>query len=411
MRTPTDIARILGIDPVALEDLNEEMSEITGRSDVLHNLMDKNRTMVDTTLDVLDYKHKPAAEVREILRKTILHQEKQLMDFVSKLDGKDEFERAVAFAKKAASVDSGFFLKKELAKEILRKRRPENVLRCMKAAGVDDLLAKYDVTEIFSSLRFIESEEWMHKTFEEAYSGFTADDFEERKIEVKVLSPDWGDVAKEFVEKKHHNVSHLKEFGVIFLNPIKMDIPGKFLRDAALFLHYFHEISFYSKLFRRYSDNGDFAEKLKMLLRGDVPKVGKLGSGEWLIVQQYLWKKNPKDPRLFVPHVNPESMHWARGERDLTQCCKDKANLELGLWHDLDWVAGIFEEDHTEDIISFDLEDNAMTLVSFMEGENQSFNYHQREAMWTKMFSEYVGGEENMENLLLENFDNGVIRF
>jgi len=53
-----------------------------------------------------------------------------------------------------------------------------------------------------------------------------------------------------------------------------------------------------------------------------------------------------------------------------------------------------------------------MTLVSFMEGEErQYFNYHQREAMWTRIFSEYVGGDDNMEKLLIENFDKGVIKF
>jgi len=76
----------------------------------------------------------------------------------------------------------------------------------------------------------------------------------------------------------------------------------------------------------------------------------------------------------------------------------------------MDWVGGIFQNGK-EDIISFDLEDNAMSLVSFMEGKNETFNYHQREAMWTRIFSEYVGGEEEMEKLLIENFDKGIIKF
>ena len=178
-------------------------------------------------------------------------------------------------------------------------------------------------------------------------------------------------------------------------------------------MHYFHEIEFYSKLFRRHSKDDDFAEKLKAFLRGDVEEFEELGKGEWHIIERYLWKEDTKDPRLFVPHVNPESMHWARGERDLTACCTAYANIDVGLWDDLDWVASIFEEgdDGEEQIISFDLEDNAMALVSFAEGENKSFNYHQREAMWTKLFSEYAGGEDEMEKLLLDNFYSGTIQF
>jgi sulfur relay (sulfurtransferase) DsrF/TusC family protein len=414
MRTSTDLARILGVDPIEFDDINERMSEVTGRSDVLERIIMENRKMVDSTLGVLDSTHKPASEVREVLRKTILKHEEQLMGFVDTLEGSNEFERAVTFAKQAATARRGFFLKKEFAEQILKKRKPDNVLKHMNVSSVDELLKKHDVTEVFSSLRFLESEKWMHETFEEAYSGFKASDFEERDIEVKVLGPAWQEVAEKFVAKKHHNVSHLKEFGVIFLNPIKMSIPGKFLRDTALFLHYFHEIEFYSKLFRRYLQQDDFSEKFKMLLRGDVRDVKKLEGNEWLIVQKYLWKTNPKDPRLFMPHVNPESMHWARGERDLTACCTAYAHIDVGLWYDLDWVASIFEENdgHGDDehIISFDLEDNAMTLVSFVEGEAQSFTYHQREAMWTKIFSEYVGGEDEMERLLIEHFDTGIIK-
>jgi len=250
----------------------------------------------------------------------------------------------------------------------------------------------------------------MHQTFEEVYSHFTPDDFEEREVEVRVLGPEWHDISEKFVAKKHHNLSHLKEFGVIFLNPINEDIPGKFLRDFALFLHYFHEISFYSKLFKKYASEDGFSDKLKSLLRGDVAEVYKTSPGEWLIVQRYLYKENPNDPRLYIPRVNPESIHWMRGERDLTLFRSEEARLDLSLWHDLDWIGGIFDHGN-EEVVSFDLEDNAMSLVSFMEGKNESFNYHQREAMWTKIFFAYVGGEEEAEKLLIENFDKGVIKF
>jgi hypothetical protein len=412
MTTPTDLAKTLGVEPEMLEDLNEVMSEKIGRSDILQKLIDENRMLIDTTLEVLDPKHKLADEVREVLRKKILRHEEQLKEFIDGLEGRDEFERGVAFAKSVTSVKRGFFLKKEIAEKILRERPPENVLKHMGASSIEDLLKGQDVTEVFSSLRFLESDEWMHETFDKAYSNFTEDDFEERDIEVKVLGPEWQEVAKKFVAKKHHNVSHLKEFGVIFLNPIKEDVPGKFLRDTALFLHYFHEISFYSKLFKKALEGDNFGERFKALLRGDVPKTGKLEKAEWLIVQQYLWKKDPEDPRLFVPHVNPESMHWARGERDLTYFAALEPKIDLEGWHDLDWVAGLFEEKNGEEsIISFDLEDNTMTLASFMEGENKVFHYHQQEAMWTKLFLEYAGGEEKMEKLLIENFDKGKIKF
>ncbi len=419
--------KILGIKPEILEKLDEEMSARTGKKGVIEKIEKENEKTITFTLNLLNSNHKETVHVRSILRKVILAHEKELITFLEIIEGENEFEKAVKLAKKIVTVKKGFFLKKEYAAEILKKRPPHNLLRYIGENDIGELLKKYDVTEIFSALRFIESDEWMHKTFEEEYSEFKAEDFEERDIEIKVMGPQWKGVAKKFAKKKYHNVSHLKEFGVVFINPIQENIPGKFLRDFALLLHYCHEIEFYSKLFRKYSVNDNFTEKLKMLLRGDVKEVFKVDKGEWLIVQRYLAKENINDPRLFMPRVNPESMHWSRGERDLSLFKTSEAKMNLSLWNNLDWVGGIFSsegarlpdgqgfvsggKDREEEVVSFDLEDNAMSLVSFMEGKEEFFNYHQREAMWTKIFSEYVGGEDKMEKILMDNFDKGVVKF
>ena len=128
-------------------------------------------------------------------------------------------------------------------------------------------------------------------------------------------------------------------------------------------------------------------------------------------MQRYLWKENPEDPRLLLPRVNPEAMHWARGERDLAEFGRRNDDIDLELWGNMDWAGDFFKGAANEEFVSFDLEDNAMGLVSFMEGKEEYFNYHQREAMWTKIFSEYVGGEEKMEKLIIDNFDKGIIEF
>ena len=405
-----DLGRVLGVEKKMLEDLDVEMKKRTGRSGILEKVSAENEEQIGRTLAILNSSDRSAAHVKSVLRNAVLTHEKHLLSFLDNIKGDTEFHKAAKLARQIATVGKGFFLKKELGVEILHKREPQKLLAYLGVKNIDEALKTHDVTELFSTLRFIESEEWMHETFDAAYDGFTAKDFEERDIEISVLGPEWKTVSAEFVKKKHHNVSHLKEFGVIFVNPIKENVPGKFLRDFALLLHYFHEIDFYSKLFRKYSTEPNFAENFKELLRGDVPEKKTVGPGEWLMVQRYLWKLDPNDPRLFLPRVNPESVHWARGESDLTAFKAPKANLDLSMWHDLDWVGGIFADGGSE-VVSLDLEDNAMSLVSFMEGEDQTMNYHQRESMWTKIFEEYAGGEEAMEKLLIENFNKGVIKF
>lgn len=409
MDAPKTLGEILGVSPESLEKLDSEMVKRTSRRGVLEDVANLNAQRMRSVLQKINSGGGSAGHVRGCLRRAIYGHEKQFLSLLQKFPGETEFEKAAFLAKKTAGTKNGFFLKKEKAREILKKNPPEALLAFLGHSSVEKLFAREDFDEILSALRFIQPNEWMHQTFDVAYRGISAGDFEERPIELKVMGAKWMDIGKKFAEKKHHNVSHLKEFGIVFLNPIKMDIPGKFIRDFALLLHYFHEIEFYSNLFRHHSSQSDFSGRLISLLRGDVPEPDVADSGEWLIVQRYLWKEDPGDKRLFLPRVNPESLHWARGERDFARFALEYDDFDGELWHDLDWVGGIFKEDGENEIVSFDLEDTVMSLVSFMEGGKESFSYHQREAMWTKIFSEYVGGEMETENLLVENFDKGKI--
>ena len=60
----------------------------------------------------------------------------------------------------------------------------------------------------------------------------------------------------------------------------------------------------------------NFSRLILSLIEENVKEIFTVENGDWLIVQRYLSKENPKDPRLFLPRVNPEALHWSRGERD-----------------------------------------------------------------------------------------------
>ena len=399
------IGKILSVSQELLFSLEKEMGERTGRKNVLKIITEENKQAIE---NIKSYLGCEEDNIGKVLEHEVLLREKNIRAYMEKnILGENEFEKVVKLARKIGPQQKGFFLKRDRAEKILIKRKPEKLLEFLRLKTIGELFKRYDVAEAFSALRFIESDEWMHTTFDKAYSEFTEDDFEERNIEIKVLGPEWLEVVKKFVAKKHHNVSHLKEFGVIFLNPIQENIPGKFLRDFALLLHYFNEIGFYSKLFKKYAPYIDFAEKLKSLLRGDVQQKNSVKDGEWLIIQRYLWKENPNDSRLFLPRVNPESLHWARAEENLVEFGKNIPSLGISMWEDHDWVA-----EYTKNVVvSYGLEDNAMSAVSSAEGKSERFFYHQREALWTKIFQEYAGGRELMEKKLVEHFMDGAVQF
>ncbi|PIT92650.1 MAG: hypothetical protein COU08_01485 [Candidatus Harrisonbacteria bacterium CG10_big_fil_rev_8_21_14_0_10_42_17] len=411
----TTLATILNIQPLVLDKLEEEMHSITGKRGVFEAIYAEQQEVIGRVLRQLGFKDSsvPLLDLRAALRDKILYQEQDFQKHLVSEQGKTEFDKAAHFAQRIAKVGKGFFLSEEFATEILRKSNPSNLLSYRGYATIDELLEKEDVLSAFSALRFVETNEWMHAMFDKLYSDLSPEAFSEQPIQIKVLGEEWHDIAEKFVQKKHHNVSHLKEFGVIFVNPIKEDIPGKLLRDFILLLHYFHEVEFYSKMFRFYShDKEKYADRFKSLLRGDILDLQSVGSGEWLIVQRYLVKEDPNDPRLFLPRVNPESVHWTRGERDVIAAFKNLGTIDLELWDNCDWVAGIFKNEEGKDhVVSFDLADNAMTAVSFAEEKNEFFTYHQQEALWTKIFKEYAGGEAEMEQRIIESFEKGIVRF
>jgi len=399
------LAEATSTDLQYLKEFEEHHNKILGTSGVLETVVKEMLEKARSVRDHINAGQLTSDELHQKLRAAVLNNERELIDFLVRIEGKNDFERAATLARKIVHTGRGYFLKKDFGKEILLKSPPENLMKFFNYQNVDQLFAKHDVTEIFSALRFMETNEWMHQTFEVAYSEFTSDDFEDREVEIRVLGPEWYDVAAKYVAKKHHNVSHLKEFGVIFLNPIGENIAGKFIRDFNLLLHYFHEIEFYSKLFRLYSNSPDFARKLKMLLRGDIRQASILRPHEWLITQRYLFKEDPTDPRLKIPRVNPESNHWRKGELDLSEFGQAE-NLGVAMWGDLDWVGIIAEDDGR--LISFDLEDNAMSAVTYAERRAEYYSYHQREALWNKIFRQFFGPALS-DKLLLDNFDRGVI--
>lgn len=405
------IADILHIKEENLKNLDKEMQKLTGKSGVIQVVEKDIEEAINKRLDILGLKIDCSAEdIIHALVEKLCTNEEGLYKYIGITRDSFDFEKLAQVAKNISHAKQGFFLKIEKAANILRKYPPEGTIKYLGYGNVNELLKKEDVLEVFSALRFTETTEWMHEMFEVVYSGFTAEDFEEREIELRMLGKQWEEIAKKFVEKKHHNVSHLKEFGVIFLNPINQTAKGALFRDFALFFHYFHEIVFYSNLFKKHSSSKNFAERLKSFLRGDVPELDSVGKGEWLIVQRYLWKENPQDPRLVLPRVNPEALHWHKGEQNLVEFGKQNPEVGLGFWDDLDWVAGyFFNKEKDKILVSFDLEDNAMSLVSAQQEAHKYIKYHQQEALWNELFRRYVGKEE-LDRLLVENFEKGIIK-
>ena len=413
----TKLARILRTDPSVLLELEQKLNAITGKSGIIEKIMKENEMLVKRTLEELGIAVGAckAENVYGVLVKRLEHMDEHLYNFLDKPDLEKMSAVCGKLCETAVKLNQpkpGFFIKKDKAVEMLKKFPPQNLLDHFGYKTVAELCEKQSFSSVFSSLRFAQSQDWMHKFFDEAYNDLTADDFEERDVELKVLEREWLDVAEKFLEKKYHNVSHLKELGIIFITPIKIDTPGETMRMFTLLLHYLNEVPFYSKLFRKFSGEPDFTDKLKSLLRGDVSETPRPDENSFRIVQRYLAKDDVNDFRLTEPHVNPEAEHWYKAEGDLAKLSGlvGAEGHAYGYWQGLDFVGDFFPDGlngkEKETLISFDLIDLVMSLVK--KGATK-YLYHQQEALWNKIFIEYFG-RNKINELVEKNIINGFIK-
>lgn len=140
----------------------------------------------------------------------------------------------------------------------------------------------------------------------------------------------------------------------------------------------------------------------------------------WPIIQRYLAKDNPADPRLGDYHVDPEAEHWYRVAQNFQKLAEvmstegrsasggsEKFNISYftGLDHVGDFFPSAGSGQVGDTLVSFDVVDLIMSLVK--RGEIK-YLYHQQEAMWNYIFAEYMGRDE-MNRLVEENIIKGFI--
>ncbi len=411
--THKKLADILRADPVKLEALDDKMAALSGKAEVFRSVLTENDAAIEATLKRFSLERSQSAEsIYQALAGRLTELDVALYQYLERpqLLNPVTCQKLLTTALELAQPPKGFFIKPAKAIAMLEQNPPQELLNHFGYPDVRTLVEQEGLATVVGALRLIQSQEWMHNFFDRAYSDLLAGDFEERPVEIKILDAKWLGEAGKFVEHKFHNVSHLKEWGVIFIVPLEIDTAGEMLRVFSLLLHYLNEVPFYSGLFRRFAGRPDFATWVKSLLRGDVLNSEQIKSlsYDWLIIQRYLVKDDPQDPRLFLPHINPEALHWHKAMENLKRLkpLMAAAGEYFDIWHGLDWVAGQFKKDDASQLVSFNFIDLMLSVVN----GNEHYNYHMKEALWNKLFIAHFG-KEKLEELIGENIINGYIKF
>lgn len=293
-------------------------------------------------------------------------------------------------------------LKKAVAKEFLRQTPPVSIMKQLGYRSVDSMLKRENLSEVYGALRFAESSDWLDE-FNKNYESLRPSDFETRDIEVVVMPHErWADVCEAFVHKKKHNVTHLKEMGIILLLPVKAKhLPGMATWVCSLLFHYTNEIRLYSAFFKLKQVQPDFGKIFVDTLNAD-PDMGPIMAGQnvhWRVIQRYFGKlENEYHPEIFEPHVQPEDLHWRKAEAELY-----KIDPELKFWQGLDYVGLIFDGRP----LTFNMMDSAASYTNQTPYEEREI-YHFRESLWNEIFMRYMG-QKTLEQQVLKQLDNEMI--
>jgi hypothetical protein len=294
-------------------------------------------------------------------------------------------------------------LKHSVAKRMLQKTPPKAIMKQLGYRSVDSMLKRENLAEIYGALRFVESPEWLN-AFNGHYKKLRPSDFETREIVIVEMPAErWEQISIPFVHKKRHNITHLKELGVILMLPISKDsgLRGITIFTMPLLFHYLNEIRLYSSFFKLQQVKPNFGEILANTLIADLGQAAIMAGQNihWRVIQRYFGKlENEYHPEIFEPHVQPEDLHWRKAEELLYQ-----VDPELEFWRDLDYVGAM----HAGRPVTFNLLDVAASYVNQLPYAERAI-YHFRESLWNEVFVRYMG-QKTLEEQVLQQLDNNMI--
>ncbi len=350
-----------------------------------------------------------AAIIQEKLQERMALVNTAMLDFFENPDLSTEAGWQSVLEKVFESIDQkkldGYFLKHDVARDLLRKNPPTELIEHFGYSDIEELLEKEDIREIYSSFRFAVSHEW-NNTLLELYKTLTPNDFEKRQTEFILMPSDkWFVLAEKFAKAKLHPFSHLKEMGVIFIvpNPHAKEKTAVFKILMTLLMHYLYEVHFYATFFRRIQQEKpeEFGALLAQTIVGGIV-LKEIPKDAVRVTHQYYTKKPNPDPRAFEPHVMPEPIHWHNGRRllrSLMCSAEDKKDCMLNFW-DACYTVGK-KVDGT--LVSLNYAD---TIVST---KKEHYTYHLFEDVWNAIWIVF-SSEEKLEKALFEQFETGMIK-
>ena len=280
---------------------------------------------------------------------------------------------------------SVWVIKHSVIKRLLKSTPPKKVMKQLGYRSVDSLLKRENIDELMIGVRFIETLDWQ-RAFVKKYSNLQPNDFETRDVAFLLLDGrKWGNQTFKFVEKKHQNITHLKEMGVVALLPLPMThLDGVTITLLPRLLFYLNEVRAYSSYFKLQQVKPQFGSIISDTINRDPARhINMAGQHlHWRVIHNYYGNQDTDShPDFFEPHITPEDL-FARKAEDILY----KIEPALQFWSEMDFV-GVIRDGVP---ISFNLMDVAVNLINKLDYASRTFG-HMQNSLWNELFIRYLG--------------------
>jgi ASC-1-like (ASCH) protein len=297
---------------------------------------------------------------------------------------------------------SAWVLKKSVAKDLIKKTPPKQVMKKLGYRSVDSMLKKEPINQIFAAIRFAESPEWLNN-FVKKYKSLKPSDFETRKIDIVIMpSGRWCEAAKDFIGANRHNITHLKELGVVIMLPMHLEtLPGIAITSLPLVLHYINEIRQYSAYFKLQQVKPKFGALVADTIIADPGKHAVMAGSHvhWRVIQRFFGKQEFEyHPEIFEPHVQPEDLYWRKAEEIMYDF-----EPELKFWKDMEYVGAVYSSRP----VTFNLMDNSISYMNQAPYDYRAV-YHFRGSLWNEVYTRYMG-QKTLEEQVLSQLDADML--
>jgi hypothetical protein len=290
-------------------------------------------------------------------------------------------------AKKIAG--TSFALKAPVAKKLLKKKIPKNVMKALGYRSFDSMVKHEHVSSIYAAATLVESHTW-HRNFRELYAKLTPSDFEQRTI--SVIAPKtkrWHIFAEKFVTATKHNILCFKELGAVVMLPISQKIDGLTITSMLLALHSMNDVRAYSSYLKLQQVKPDFGKTIEQSAYAEPMTSASLAGQAvpWKVIQRYYGRLTAaQHPEVFEPHVQPEDLQWKDAEDVLI-----KLEPSLAFWRGTQYICAL----HEDQPVSMNILDVALSYCNNLRFDDRIVHFV-RQHLWHELMARYLH-QDNLE--------------